>query len=88
LRGCSQFFLIASAARKNRWSNLDVPRHVFHFTPETLKYVLESADYSVLHIDHFSVEFNPIGVLQTVLNCLGLEPGFIYGVVKYLLGYS
>jgi len=67
---------------KSRWSHLDVPRHVFHFTPETLKYVLESADYTVLHIDHFSVEFNPIGVLQTVLNCLGLEPGFIYAVVK------
>lgn len=67
---------------KSRWSHLDVPRHVFHYTPETLQYVLDLSGYTILHIDHFSIEFNPIGVLQTMLNSLGAEPGLIYALVK------
>jgi SAM-dependent methyltransferase len=67
---------------KSHWSHLDVPRHYFHYTPDTLKYVLELAGYTTLQIDHFSIEFNPIGVLQTALNLLGCEPGLIYALVK------
>ena len=64
------------------WSHLDIPRHRTHFTPSTLEYVLDQTGYKIIWIDHFSMEFNPIGVLQTALNLFGCEPGFIYALVK------
>lgn len=64
------------------WSHLDIPRHRTHFTPSTLEYVLDLTGYRIIWIDHFSIEFNPLGALQTVLNLFGCEPGFIYALVK------
>ncbi|RLC82161.1 MAG: hypothetical protein DRJ03_05070 [Chloroflexi bacterium] len=67
---------------RGHWSHLDIPRHYVHYAPDTLKYALTLAGYTTLWIDHFSIEFNPIGVLQTTLNLLGCEPGLIYSFVK------
>ncbi|MGB2895329.1 MAG: class I SAM-dependent methyltransferase [Anaerolineales bacterium] len=64
------------------WSHLDIPRHRTHFTPSTLEYMLDLTGYRIIWIDHNSIEFNLIGVLQTALNLLGCEPGFIYALVK------
>ena len=67
---------------RGHWSHLDIPRHCVHYTPSTLKYTLALAGYKLLWVDYFSIEFNPIGVLQTALNLLGCEPGLIYSLVK------
>jgi 2-polyprenyl-3-methyl-5-hydroxy-6-metoxy-1,4-benzoquinol methylase len=64
------------------WIHLDIPRHRIHYTPDTLKYTLALAGYATLWVDHFSIEFNPIGLLQTILNLLRCEPGLIYSFVK------
>jgi len=70
------------------WIHLDVPRHRFHFTPETLGHVLKMAGFEMVRVDHFSLEFNPLGVLQTVLNLLGCEPGLIYRFIKRDLSWE
>lgn len=67
---------------KEQWIHLDIPRHRIHYTPDTLKSVLTIAGYQVEWVDHFSLEFNPIGIIQTSLNLFGCEPGLIYKIVK------
>lgn len=67
---------------KQHWAHLDVPRHQCHYTPDILKNLLEITGYTVLQIDHFIIEFNLVGMLQTILNLLGCEPGLIYSLIK------
>lgn len=73
---------------KRHWAHLDVPRHQCHYTPDTLKNTLEVAGYTVLQIDHFVIEFNLVGMLQTTLNLLGCEPGLIYSLIKRNISWS
>ncbi|MDP3938375.1 MAG: class I SAM-dependent methyltransferase [Deltaproteobacteria bacterium] len=53
------------------WFHLDLPRHLFHFTPGSLTALLSRAGFRVEHVGHFSFEQNPFGILQSALNRLG-----------------
>ena len=70
------------------WGHLDVPRHRVHYTPQTIRRTLERSGYTTLRIAHFSLEFNPIGVLQTLINLSGCEPGLIYKIIKRDFSYG
>ena len=69
------------------WGHLDVPRHRVHYTPQTIQRALERSGFTTLRITHFSLEFNPIGVLQTLVNLSGCEPGLIYKIIKRDFSY-
>ncbi len=64
------------------WFHLDAPRHLNHFSPKTLSLLLEKNGFSVKRVMHFSFEFNPFGVLQSLYNALGFEFNFLYHVIK------
>jgi SAM-dependent methyltransferase len=64
------------------WSHLDLPRHRVHFDSRTLCEALTRADYEVRWVDHFLPEFGVLGIVQTALNVLGCEPGFLYKLIK------
>ena len=70
------------------WGHLDVPRHRIHYMPQTIRHALERSGYTTLRVTHFSLEFNPIGVLQTLLNLSGCEPGLIYKIIKRDFSYG
>ena len=70
------------------WGHLDVPRHRVHYTPETIRQALDRSGFTTLRITHFSLEFNPIGVLQTLVNLSGCEPGLIYKIIKRDFSYG
>ena len=74
---------LQSKIGKGLWMHLDLPRHRFHFTPKSLQEVLSRAGYRVLSVKHFSLEFGPIGYIQTFLNLIGCEPGLIYKIIKH-----
>ncbi len=50
------------------WFHLDVPRHLFHFSPESLRNALKIAGLSVSSISYVSFEHDPYGWIQSVLN--------------------
>lgn len=58
------------AARRFRhhWLAYDVPKHLFHFSPETLKALAGKAGLDWVHEVHSSVEYSPVTLLQTLLN--------------------
>ena len=70
------------------WGHLDVPRHRVHYTPQTIRRTLELSEYTILRIVHSSLEFNPIGVLQTLINLSGGEPGLLYKIIKRDFSYG
>ena len=67
---------------RGRWFHLDVPRHLFHFTPETLRGLLTRAKFSQVRTSFLSIEQNPFGLLQTSLNLLFGRPNRLYKALK------
>ncbi|MBU2575014.1 MAG: class I SAM-dependent methyltransferase [Elusimicrobia bacterium] len=65
-----------------RWFNLDLPRHRWQFTPETLQKMLDKTAFRLKEIKHFSLEYNPFGWWQSILNLLGCEMNFAYKFLK------
>jgi ubiquinone/menaquinone biosynthesis C-methylase UbiE len=53
---------------KSRWSQVDAPRHLVHFTRETLTKMLESSGYKVERIGTFQI---PLLIGLSVLQSLG-----------------
>ncbi|MBI4322997.1 MAG: class I SAM-dependent methyltransferase [Candidatus Omnitrophica bacterium] len=53
------------------WFHLDVPRHLFHFSPSSVKHALASAGLEVRCLRFTSWEHDPYGWLQSALNQLG-----------------
>jgi 2-polyprenyl-3-methyl-5-hydroxy-6-metoxy-1,4-benzoquinol methylase len=66
----------------SKWLHLDVPRHRLHYSPMSIRNVLNLAGYRVVSIDHFSLEFNVIGMFQSLLNLLGYETNILYRIIK------
>jgi SAM-dependent methyltransferase len=54
----------------SRWSQLDVPRHLAFFTPDTLKDILQRSGYRLVQAKPFGVPFSIGG---SVLNTLGFK---------------
>jgi len=67
---------------KRFWFHLDLPRHLCHFSPRTLKKLLANAGFRTLKVGHCSAEYNPYGLLQTIMNVFTPEFNFLYNRVK------
>lgn len=57
--GCWEF-----AAFRSRWYGLDVPRHLWHFTPRTLRRLLGECGFAVERVFHQKVLKNITGSLE------------------------
>ncbi len=55
-------------ATKGRWFNLDVPRHVFHFTPRSLTMLIEQSGFRVERVSYYSPVYSLYGWIQSLLN--------------------
>jgi SAM-dependent methyltransferase len=64
------------------WFHLDLPRHLFHFTPRSLTTLVERAGFRVVRISYLYPEVEVIGLLQTALNRLGIENDLLYRFAK------
>jgi len=67
---------------RDRWFHLDLPWHVLHFSPQSLKRALTEANFKVLDINHNSLQMNIFGWHQSLLNRLGCKPNFLYKLFK------
>lgn len=52
------------------WFHLDVPRHLFHFSPKSLAHLLKKAGFLVLRTEHASLVYGPFGYLQSFYNVI------------------
>jgi len=64
------------------WLGWDIPNHLHHFSPASLRALVERHGFEVLAESHWSVEFGPFHILQTVLNALGLPRNQLYGLIQ------
>lgn len=66
-----------------KWMNLDAPRHLIHFTPDTLGGTLERAGLSLTEISFASLEHDPYAWVESAINRL---TGRDNTLTRYLMG--
>jgi len=54
---------------KGNWFHLDSPRHLFFFKPCTFIELMKSQGYELIEQHYVSLEQNPYGMFQSILNC-------------------
>lgn len=64
------------------WFHLDPPRHLYLFSPETLKILMESLGFDLVRLYHFSLEQDPYGWTQGMLNRTNLLQNSLYTILK------
>lgn len=62
---------------RQHWQHLDVPRHLGHFTPHSIRKALEHVGLHVERIDFVSPEHDPYGWLQSALNKFGFPQNLL-----------
>jgi SAM-dependent methyltransferase len=65
-----------------KWFHLDPPRHLLHFSPASLTYALNSAQFDIIDIDYRSLQMNIFGWYQSLLNIVDFQPNFFYKLLK------
>ena len=66
------------------WFHLDLPRHLYHFTNESLDSILKNTHFDVLEVQTQSLDQNLYGFIQSFLNLSlpFLPPNHLYGLLK------
>lgn len=54
---------------KDQWFHYDAPRHLYHFSPQTLRSLIENADLHVESLStHANLSYDAFGAVQSLLN--------------------
>ena len=64
------------------WFHLDLPRHLFQFSEQTLRSLLCQSGFVIDSIRTGQWEMDPFGLLQTALNRIGLRHNALYDVLR------
>jgi SAM-dependent methyltransferase len=51
---------------KQRWFALELPRHLYHFSPKTIKLLLNKTGFDPFRVRHFSIRNNPLILASTL----------------------
>lgn len=67
---------------KGYWLHLDPPRHIFFFKPNDFIKLMESKGYEVISTKYFSLEQNPFGAIQSILNIFNKKRELLFESLK------
>jgi SAM-dependent methyltransferase len=67
---------------RGHWFHLDPPFHLYHFDTDSLGRTLADAGFEVAAVNHFAWQYNPYGIVQSLLNALGFPRDELYGALK------
>lgn len=67
---------------RGKWFHLDVPRHLYHYNPTTLRRLVETAGLEARDWRHLSLEYDVGDALQTPLNLLLPRQNLLYHLLR------
>jgi 2-polyprenyl-3-methyl-5-hydroxy-6-metoxy-1,4-benzoquinol methylase len=67
---------------RDKWFHLDVPRHLSHFTLDTVRTLLAKHGFTVERTSFVSLEYDWFSFTQSVLNRLGLRHNLLYNLLR------
>lgn len=59
------------------WFHYDVPRHLFHFNPDTLRRIISNAGFTITRTDTHNLQYDAFGAVQSALNRLLAKPNLL-----------
>ena len=65
------------------WFHLDAPRHIFHYTENSLKRLLYNSKFEVIYVFRFFPEYDISGIIQSLFNFIGLGKNILKKSMKY-----
>lgn len=65
-----------------RWWGLDVPRHLVHWTPATLRRALAEAGFRVVRVRHRSLQYDPYALMHSTLDWVFTRRHFLSDFAK------
>ena len=71
---------------RERWWGLDVPRHLVHYTPATLRRAVSEAGLRVIDVRHFSLQYDPYALLHSTLDWTFTRRHFLSDLAKQQVG--
>lgn len=66
---------------KEHWFHLDVPRHTVHFTPHTVRILLEKTGFTRIRMRYASFFYDVFGCVQTLLNRVTRRQNVLFDVI-------
>ena len=72
------FSSFQSKIAKEKWMHLDVPRHVNHFTIESVTKLFLNLQFSVIRKEFFSLHLGVLGMLDCLMKKIGYRGNIIY----------
>jgi 2-polyprenyl-3-methyl-5-hydroxy-6-metoxy-1,4-benzoquinol methylase len=60
------------------WVHLDVPRHRQHYSPATLRSMLQHAGFEINRQSNFALEYDWFGIIQSALNMVCSRPNVLF----------
>src|SRR5436190_12090260 len=73
---------LSAVLTQERWWGLDVPRHLVHYSPRTLRRVVSDAGLHVLDVRHFSLQYDPYALLHSSLDWAFSRRHFLSDLAK------
>lgn len=67
---------------QGRWLHIDPPRHLFFFGASDLTNIMQTFGFEIVTIKYFSLEQNPFGMQQSILNCILKKREVLFEVLK------
>lgn len=67
---------------RSHWFGLDVPRHLYHFTPSTLENILSKTGFINKYHSTLSFEQDIFGFAQSTLNLIGFPQNIFYDFIR------
>lgn len=67
---------------KEKWFGLDLPRHLYHFSPRALSILLKKSGFRIAKEEYFSFEQNPFSLLQSILNVFNRRHNILFESIK------
>ena len=82
LVGVPNFGSAEARLTKSGWFHLDIPRHLSHHTPESLKSALAAAGLRTEKVSFFAPEYDCFSFVQSLLNWLGVRTNLLYNWLR------
>lgn len=76
------FGSVEARVSKDKWFHLDVPRHLTHFSAETLEKALHESGFEVRHKSGFAPEYDFFSFVQSALNVCCLRHNLLYDLLR------
>jgi SAM-dependent methyltransferase len=80
------FESIQSRVFRSRWYHIDVPRHLFHYTPRTLGAIVEQSGFRVQHVWYGWHEHDRAGILGSIMRLSPPGESLVHKAFRKLAG--